>query len=499
MAKRNVILITIDSLRRDFLGCYGYAENISPVIDGLAEKGVRFENVWANSGNTPNAFKSIMTGKYPLQEPGYGVFEKQDYLPYIFKKEGYRTIGIVAGNPLVSRYYGYGKGFDIFFDFMDKRESAIETKNSLSKITTALRHACKWISYQIGTSFYVFFISRLYELVRKGYGYDVWPHRFSYKKVISQLESTLNSNNWANGRDKIFMWLHFMDVHHPYGRPEGMPESICQCLHDLINFQDRANRVPKKRINVAITAKIRRMYEQSIRDMDCGLKELLSVLSRYRLLEDSSVFILSDHGDLLGEHGLLGHRRLLFNELLKIPAIVYEDESSGSDKVYREPVSQRDIYKLILLSKDRAVSKLIREPISYNEEIFSEMYCDEYGGMFMDGHKYFINLFKLDETARRLYSLVKGDKKLTYQQYNNQYIFSDLFDNVLDISQNGKLVYQDMFKILHQHIHKEQADRKIAKQRHLLRATVKKVVDNLKMNSKGKEQDMAGESKFASR
>ena len=79
MAKRNVILITVDSLRKDFLGCYGHPSNISPAIDQLAAKGVLFENAWANGPNTPNAFKSIMMGKYPLEEPGYGVFEKETF------------------------------------------------------------------------------------------------------------------------------------------------------------------------------------------------------------------------------------------------------------------------------------------------------------------------------------------------------------------------------------------------------------------------------------
>ena len=105
MTKRNVILITIDSLRRDFLGCYGYPKNISPVIDRLARKGVLYKKAWSNGPNTPNAFKRIRLGRYPREEPGYVVFEKDNYLPCIFKKDGYQTIGIVAGNPLISEYY----------------------------------------------------------------------------------------------------------------------------------------------------------------------------------------------------------------------------------------------------------------------------------------------------------------------------------------------------------------------------------------------------------
>lgn len=497
MAKRNVILITIDSLRRDFLGCYGYADNISPTIDRLAREGVLFENAWANGPNTPHAFKSIMMGKYPLEEPGYGVFEKDDYLPCIFKKDGYYTIGIVAGNPLVSRYYGYEKGFDVFEDFMDEFESATRTENALTKVSSILKRTCKVIAYQIGTSFYVFSMAKLYYLLKKKYGYSVWISKYSYKKILNKLESILQSSGWAIRQNKVFLWLHFMDVHHPYGKPEDMSQGMCNCLHDLIRFQDVSKHTPRKKMGIEVKTKIRKMYEQSIRNIDSGVEKLLSMLDRHRLLKDSSIFILSDHGDLLGEHRLLGHRRLMLNELLKIPAIVYEDDISGAGNVYGDPVSQRDIYKLILMSRECPVSKLFcAQNTNKKDKIFSEMYSDEFGRMYLDGNKHETNLFKLDETARRLYSLIRGDKKLTYYQSKGKYTLSNLSDNVLEMSPEDTVPCQDMIEILNQHMNEEQEARGMSKRRRELYIAINEIIHKLHMKLESKEKDMLSDSQF---
>lgn len=495
MTKRNVILVTIDSLRRDFLGCYGYAKNISPAIDRLARKGVLFENAWANGPNTPHAFKSIMLGKYPLEESGYGVFEKDNYLPCIFKKNGYYTIGIVAGNALVSRYYGYDKGFDVFEDFMDEKESTTRTENVLTKVLATLRRTAKLIPYQIGTSFYIFSMAKLYDLLQKKYKYGI--QRYSYPKVLNKLESILHNSSRIIGQNKIFLWLHFMDVHHPYSKPEDMSHGTCRCVQDLINFQDRAKHMPRKTIGIEVTMKIRKMYEQSIRDMDSGVEKLLSMLDRHRLLKDSSIFILSDHGDLLGEHRLLGHRRLLLNELLKIPVIVYEDDISERCNVYRAPVSQRDIYKLILMSGECLVSKLICAQSTYKKDkIFSEMYSDESCRMYLHQEKHEINLFKLDETARRLYSLIRGDKKLTYHQSEGKYMLSNLSNNALEISPKDTVPCQDMTEMLNQHMNEEEEARRMSKRRCELYMAISRVAHNLYVKLENRDKDMVSDSQF---
>jgi len=237
------------------------------------------------------------------------------------------------------------------------------------------------------------------------------------------------------------------------------------------------------------------MYEQSIRDIDRGVNKLLSLLDWHGLLKDSSIFILSDHGDLLGEHRLLGHRRLIHNELLKIPTIIYENDISGGGNVYKKPITQLGIYKLILMSREYPVSKSISAPSQYNEdEIFCEMYCDESYRMYLHQKKHEINLFKLDEIARRLFSVIRSDKKLTYYQTEGKYVLSDLSDKVLEMSPANNFICQDMVETLKQHMNEENESRGVSRRRYELHVAISSVIQKIHMKLENNDKGLVAKS-----
>lgn len=116
----NVLLITIDTVRADRLGCYGYAGAGTPNLDRLAAEGVRFANAYAQVPLTLPSHCSIMTGTYP---PDHGVRNNGTYslgpnlptLAGLFKARGYRTAAFVASFTLDSRF-GLARGFDLYDD-----------------------------------------------------------------------------------------------------------------------------------------------------------------------------------------------------------------------------------------------------------------------------------------------------------------------------------------------------------------------------------------------
>jgi choline-sulfatase len=114
---RNVVLITIDTLRPDHLGAYGYAHDTSPNIDRLAEQGVLFRNAYSQAGWTTPSVATLMTGLYP-HEHGACCFDKPirktaDTLAEQLKRAGYTTRAHV-GHALVSGTYDFDRGFDDF-------------------------------------------------------------------------------------------------------------------------------------------------------------------------------------------------------------------------------------------------------------------------------------------------------------------------------------------------------------------------------------------------
>ena len=113
--KPNVVLIIIDALRADKLGCYGFPEEISPEIDQYAKYGVQFQNVFAQCSWTRPSIGSMITSQYPrtigiYKEKGHSLPDKFLTLAEILGKKGYVTAGITA-NPNINSVFNFHQGF----------------------------------------------------------------------------------------------------------------------------------------------------------------------------------------------------------------------------------------------------------------------------------------------------------------------------------------------------------------------------------------------------
>ena len=156
----NVILISIDALRADHLGVYGYSKNITPNIDKIAKEGLIFANAYSQAPLTRPSISSLMTSKYPHE---HGVFtnryvlnESETTLAEILKSKKYTTAAFVGWSILHKK--SFGQGFDYYNNLT---ENEIENASEINK------------------------------------------------EVVSWLEK--NHNN------KFFIWIHYMEPHDPYG------------------------------------------------------------------------------------------------------------------------------------------------------------------------------------------------------------------------------------------------------------------------------------------
>jgi arylsulfatase A-like enzyme/Tfp pilus assembly protein PilF len=171
----NVVLITIDTLRADHVGCYGYKQIKTPNIDGLAADGVRFERAFAVVPVTLPSHTSMLTGTYPMLSgmhdfSGNKLSPLQPTLASVLKQAGYQTGAVVASAVLDSRF-GLNQGFDFYYDHFD-----------FSRLDE----------------------SNLDEMERPG-------------NVVADV--TLD---WLakNSQKKFFLWMHLYDPHFPYHPPE---------------------------------------------------------------------------------------------------------------------------------------------------------------------------------------------------------------------------------------------------------------------------------------
>ncbi len=125
--KPDVILITIDTLRADHLGCYGYKLIQTPNIDKLAATGAQFATVVAQVPLTFPSHCSILTGTYPMfhkvrDNMGYRLDDSKTTLAEILKTNGYQT-GAFVGSYVLDSRFGLGQGFDTYYDHFNPEKT----------------------------------------------------------------------------------------------------------------------------------------------------------------------------------------------------------------------------------------------------------------------------------------------------------------------------------------------------------------------------------------
>ncbi len=268
----NVILITLDTTRADYLSCYGSPWATTPALDELAAGGARFERAYASSSLTPVSHATILTGRV---NPGHGLRvlsagsgfrlpSDAATLATQFAAAGYRTGAVHSAFP-VSRYFGFDKGFEHFDDL-----SGALVRNEGSDKTQ-------------------------------------WDVDTLQRRSDDAIDRTLA---WLEGgREPFFLWLHLWDPHDKLRLP---PQEIL--------------RVARGRAAAAgLTDADDQIYAAEVSYQDSQLARLFAGLATRGLEETTLVAVTADHGQGLSD-GLRLHNwamhRMVYREQLHVPLIL---------------------------------------------------------------------------------------------------------------------------------------------------------------------------------
>jgi len=331
MEKPNVLLITVDCLRPDHLGCYGYLKDISPNIDNLASKGALFLEAISNGGRTPDSFPSILASQLPpLTHDEYRkIMKRSPTLAGLMKEAGYGTAAFHS-NAFISKFYNYDKGFDVFQDDVTTLASIRRRKDRI------IRPAKK---RQIPRIFIVFFIiaGNIFNHLRFSLGGHLH---------LDAEKLTKGAISWLNTcPDNFFLWIHYMDVHYPYLPPPEYARKFCKrrvsrsqmssLYHKLVRNFRRAERMSAKEMDSLVC-----LYDANISYVDYNIGRLLESLGSR--LENTLVIITADHGEAFAEHNTLGHVGILYEELVHVPLII-KGLGIEAGTVIKEPVELMDL------------------------------------------------------------------------------------------------------------------------------------------------------------
>ncbi len=278
------ILIVVDTLRCNALGCYGNPLPVTPAIDAIAADGVRFAQAISTSGWTLPAIVSMLTGTWPAIHGAKGkgakltgIRKEVPTAAEIFRQNGFRTLG--WGNcAFVSPLLGLDRGFDVY----DARHA----------FTTAIRRADETVTAAIG-----------------------------------QLPSRRDQD--------VFLFLHLFDPHLDYDPPAGygelftggrtsppLPLGLFKCK----DLQTNAGQSPPLPADIAY---VQGAYYGEVRFTDDQIGRLVQELKRRDLYDACTLVIAADHGEEFWEHGGFEHGHTVYDELIHVPLILKLPSGSG--------------------------------------------------------------------------------------------------------------------------------------------------------------------------
>ena len=252
----NVLIVTVDTLRADHLGGYGYDRNTSPVIDQLLREGVRFTQARTVEPLTGPALISMLTSRYPHQHGGSrnGLRMRSGLpsLPKTLQAHGYRTSAFVGNWTLRDKLSGLAEHFEFYEEIISRRRwfGLVKGEATADDLNEAFGH---WLSDHV-----------------------------------------------KRRTDQPFMaWIHYVEPHAPYRNQKA--------FHEQLGFKRGQNLGARQR------------YDTEIAAVDAAIGELLEIAGKKIDLDDTLIVFASDHGESLGEHGYWGHGRHLFEPTLHIP------------------------------------------------------------------------------------------------------------------------------------------------------------------------------------
>ncbi|MCI0416601.1 tetratricopeptide repeat protein [bacterium] len=150
--KTNIVLITIDTLRADHLGCYGYKQNTSPNLDAFAKESLLFENAYSAVPLTLPSHVTMLTGLYPerhgIRDNAHFAWKQSPLIQLALQKHGYNTAAFISGAPL-NASFGLNRGFAVYEDqFTGAERTANETtERALQWLAKARSPYFLWVHY----------------------------------------------------------------------------------------------------------------------------------------------------------------------------------------------------------------------------------------------------------------------------------------------------------------------------------------------------------------
>lgn len=334
MAKPNVLLVVVDSVRADHASVHGYDRPTTPNLERLAEDARLFDSAFAAAPWTPPSHGSIFSGVHPTSH-GFldtGTSFRPPHAPLAerLRREGYRTFGAVQNSNITSGTE-VTEGFEEYCD--------------LYRLPFIPDSVDEFREY------YLDLLPGYVRLARETLGADRRPtEHLSCEYVRTRIRD-------AGERDPFFGFVNVLSPHSPYAPPEPhrdrfarvdpahVDEEVVADLSAHGGYRYVAGELaPTEREWAAVED----LYDAEIAFADRMVGTLLDALREAGVYEDTMIVVTADHGEHFGEHGRAYHQFSLYDEVLHVPLLIKPPGETGGGRSVDDLVSLVDLYPTIL-------------------------------------------------------------------------------------------------------------------------------------------------------
>lgn len=300
----NVLLVVLDTTRADYLSCYGYPAPTTPHLDRLAAEGTLYRRAFATDFWTLPSHASLLTGLYP---GAAGATSETSQLPAAavtlaerLRQAGYAT-GAVVRNAWLSEERGFAQGFD---DFVESWRGDDEVSELVGE-HAAVDAATAWLEEHVGGPSFLFVNLNIAHLpytpaeeLRRRFAAREWP-----------------PEQLARAQEVQGGWAHLTGT-----TPLGETDFLL----------------------------LRELYAAEVAQADELAGRLLDALRQGGTIDDTLVIVTSDHGENLGEHGLIDHVNSMYDTTLRVPLLVRYPPRFAAGSVVDDLVSLVDVVPTVL-------------------------------------------------------------------------------------------------------------------------------------------------------
>lgn len=315
--RQNVLLIVMDTARRESIGAYDYHRPTTPNLDRWALEGTQFTNAVTNSSWTLPAHASMFTGRWCHEHAATFLTPLDGTYPTLaeaLRDEGYATVAFVANRGNCGLHTGLGRGFQIYQD-----------SPSAWRLTRAS--------------------STLLQII------------FGTARTLSRTAEEISDEflGWIDQRDNdrpFFAFLNYLDPHFPYRIPDETfdqfstlpPELRAQVRRQWIDGDPNAFS-PRDPLELQLALDT---YDGAVKYMDWHISRVLDRLKAVGLLENTLVVVTNDHGEHFGENNLFLHGTSLYRPLIDAPLVVLFPKQTGAPPRVDAVVGQQELPATVL-------------------------------------------------------------------------------------------------------------------------------------------------------